>query len=177
MIEGLKLTFSGEELRKLLEARINHHGVCGDRWAHEKTRTSEHETGDAPLLPEHICANEAERHASRADVLQFIRDHLEPAETYRLGATDLEFGELLPSRPEPLAQDEYEERNRVGFTLERLTKAVESLVGTTQGNLWRHNSQRPADVPAPGVVAETDEFRTTRLDVGDGPEVIMIERK
>jgi hypothetical protein len=29
----------------------------------------------------------------------------------------------------------------------------------------------------PGVVAETDEFRTTRLDLGDGPDVITIERK
>ena len=38
----------------LLEARIDHHGVCSDRWAHEKTRTSEDETEDAPLLPEHM---------------------------------------------------------------------------------------------------------------------------
>jgi len=30
---------------------------------------------------------------------------------------------------------------------------------------------------APGIVEETDEFRTTRIDTGDGPEVIMIERK
>jgi hypothetical protein len=151
--------------------------MCADRWAHENRRTSEDETGDAPPLPEQMCTNEAERHAWRADVLQFIRDHLEPAETYHLCAADLEFGELLPSRPEWLMQDEYEERNRVGFTLERMTKAVERLAGTTQGNLWRHNSQEPADAPASGIVAETDEFRTTRLDLGDGPEVIMIERK
>ena len=123
MIEGLKLTFSGEELRKLLEAQIDHRGVCADRWAHEKTRTSEDEAEDAPLLPEHMCTNEAERHAWRADVLQFIRDHLEPAETYRLCAADLEIGELLPSRPEWLTQDEYEERNRVAFTLERWRRA------------------------------------------------------
>jgi hypothetical protein len=84
--------------------------VCADWWAHEKTRTSEDETEDAPLLPEHMCTNEAERHAWRADVLQFIRDHLEPAETYHLCAADLEIDELLPSRPEWLTQDEYEER-------------------------------------------------------------------
>lgn len=69
MIEGLKLTFSGEELRKLLEARIDDHRACADRWAHEKARTPEDATEDAPLLPEHMCANEAERHDWRADVL------------------------------------------------------------------------------------------------------------
>src|SRR5687767_3769138 len=127
MIEGLKLTFSGEELCTLLEARIDHHRVCADRWAHEKTRTPEDETEDAPLLPEHLCTNEAERHGWRADVLQFIHNHLEPAQTYRLCAADLEFGELLPSRPEWLAQDEYEERTRVGFALERMTKDVDRL--------------------------------------------------
>lgn len=122
MIEGLKLTFSGEELRKLLEARIDDHRACADRWAHEKARTPEDATEDAPLLPEHMCANEAERHDWRADVLRFIRDHLEPAETYRLGAADLEIGDLLPSKPEWLEQDEDEERTRVGFALERMTK-------------------------------------------------------
>jgi len=124
-----------------------------------------------------MCANEAERHAWRADVLRFIRDHLEPAETYRPCAADLEIGELVPSKPEWLTQDEDEERNRVGFTLERMTKGVGRLLAMTQENLWRHNSQGPADPPAPGIVEETDEFRTTRLHVGDGPEVIMIERK
>ena len=112
MIDGLKMTMSGEELRKLLEARIGDHERCADRWAHENTRTSDDETEDAPLLPDHICANEAERHSWRADVLRFVRDHIEPAETYRLGAADLEFGELLPSKPGWLEQDEYEERTR-----------------------------------------------------------------
>ena len=36
---------------------------------------------------------------------RFIRDHLEPAETYRLCATNLEIGEFLPSIPESLTQD------------------------------------------------------------------------
>lgn len=98
MIEGLKLTVSGEELRKLLAARIDRHGLCADRRAREKTRTSEDETEDAPLLPERMCANEAERHGWRADVLRFIREHLDAAETSRLCAADLEFGDLLPSR-------------------------------------------------------------------------------
>ena len=176
MIEGLKLTFSGEELRKLLEAQIDHHRGCADRWAHETTRTPEDATEDAPLLPEHMCTNEAERHAWRAEVLQFVSDHLEPPETYRLCAADLEFGELLPLPPEWLAQDEFEERTRVGFTLERMAKALGSLVATTQRNIWGRTQQERADTMADTDV-ETEEFRTTRMDVDNGPEIIMIERK
>ena len=33
----------------------------------------EEQTEDEPLLPEHICENEAERHEWRAAVLEFIR--------------------------------------------------------------------------------------------------------
>lgn len=125
MIDGLKLTFSGEELRKLLNARIEDHGARAGQWAREQVRTPAEATDDEPLLPEHMCANEAEREAWRADVLRFIRDHLDPAETYRLIAADLEFGELLPPKPGWLAQDEFEERTRVGFTLERMAKAID----------------------------------------------------
>lgn len=127
MIEGLKLTLSGEELQRLLDARIDHHRACAKRWAHEQTRTPEDQTEDAPLLPEHMCANEEERHLWRIDVLQFIRDHLEPAETYRIGAADLERGELLPERPGWLVRDECEEQTRIGFTLERMAKSVGRL--------------------------------------------------
>jgi hypothetical protein len=175
MIEGLKLTFSGEELRKLLEERIDDHGACEERWAHEKARTPEDQTEEAPLLPEHMCTNEAERHAWRADVLEFIRDHLEPGETYRLSAADLEFGELLPGKPGWLEQDEYEERTRVGFMLERLTKAVDRLAVMTIR--WQDDTDDRVDERAPGLVAESDEVRATRLDVGEGPEVIMVERR
>lgn len=176
MTDGLKLTFSGGELRKLLDGRIDYHQQCTERWTHEKSRTPEDETEDAPLLPEHICTNEAERHAWRCEVLQFIRDHIDPADLYRLSAPDLEFGELLPAKPGWLEQDEYEERTRVGFTLERATKAVDRLATAAQHVLWNTDAGEAA-TGAPGVVAETDEFKTTRVDTGDGPEVIMVERK
>ena len=176
MIEGLTLTFSGEELRRLLDARIEHHGACAERWAREKTRTSGDQTEDAPLLPEHMCDNEAERHVWRIDVLQFIRDHLEPAETYRIGAADLECGELLPARPEWLAQDDYEERTRIAFALERMVKSVDRLA-TAREYPWQDEALTAPIDRAPGIIEETDEFRTTRLDTGDGPEAIMIERK
>ncbi len=127
MIDGLKLTITGEELRALLERRIDTHYRSADHWKREQERTPEQQTDDEPLLPDHICANEAERHEWRAEVIEFIRDHIDAGETYRLSAADLEFGELLPDKPGWLEQDEYEERTRIGFQLERLTKTAGKL--------------------------------------------------
>jgi hypothetical protein len=121
-IQGLTLTMPGVELQDLLKDRIRSHHDCEGRWKRELARTSADETEDEPLLPSHICENEAERHEWRAEVLGFIHDHIEPAETYRLGEADLAFGELLPAKPGWLEQDEYEERRAVGFQLERLVK-------------------------------------------------------
>jgi hypothetical protein len=69
-----------------------------------------------------MCEHEAERHEWRADVLDFIREPLEPLEIYRRDESDLAFGELLP--PETVEQEEYEERTRVGFELGRIAKRV-----------------------------------------------------
>jgi hypothetical protein len=179
MIDGLKLTFSGAELRTLLDVRIQKHVQRADWWRREETRTEEDASEDAPLLPSHMCENEAERHAWRSSVLVFIRDHVEEGETYRLGAAALEFGELLPAMPEWLAQDEYEERTAVGFRLGRLTKTVDGLVTTMNDWLRGYALPQHADnTPSPGdVIEETDEFITTRVDTGGGPEVIAIQRK
>jgi hypothetical protein len=121
-IQGLMLTMTGVELQDLLKDRIRCHRDCARRWKREEARTSEEATEDEPLLPTHMCGNEAERHEWRAEVLRFIHDHIESAETYRLGEADLAFGELLPAKPGWLEQDEYEERTSVGFQLERLVK-------------------------------------------------------
>ena len=122
MIDGLKLTMTGVELRALLEQRVADHLRHAERWQRELARTPEEQTEDEPLLPDHICENEAERHEWRADVLGFIRDHIEPAELYRLCEADLIFGALLPEKPAWLEQQEYEERTSIGFHLGRLTK-------------------------------------------------------
>ena len=124
MIKGLRLTIPGEELRRLLEERIDDHRRRADRWKREQARTPDDQTENEPLLPEHICENEAERHEWRAEVLGFIHDRIESAEVYRLGESDLAFGELLPATPGWLEQTEYEERTSVGFHLERLAKKV-----------------------------------------------------
>jgi len=113
MIEGLRLTLSGKELQSLLESRIQQHEQQAERWRHEQTRDPQDASEDEPVLPLHMCEHEASRHHWRSLVLAFIRDHVESEETYRLNATDLEFGELLPNKPSCLEQEEYEERGRV----------------------------------------------------------------
>ena len=124
MIDGLKLTLTGEELRRLMSERATSYRAGAERWLHESERTIADQTEDEPLLPEHMCENEAERLEWRADVLEFLRDHLEPLEIYRLGEADLEFAEVLPPKPGWLEQDEYEERTRVGFGMERIARRV-----------------------------------------------------
>ena len=124
MIDGLRLTITGEELRRLLDERIEEHERCVARWKRQQARAPEEQTEDEPLLPEHMCEHEAERHEWRADVLGFIRDHIEAAEVYRLSEADLLFGELLPAKPWAIEQEEFEDRTRVGFQLERLIRKV-----------------------------------------------------
>jgi hypothetical protein len=110
------------------EQRIDDHLTRAARWKREGERTPDQQTEEEPLLPSEMCANECERHEWHAEALAFIRDHVDPSEVYRLGEADLAFGELLPAKPGWLEQDEWEERNRVGFELERLTKAAGGLV-------------------------------------------------
>ena len=128
MIEGLRLTVPGEELRRLLEQRVVEHQRRADWWKGELARAPEEQTEEHPLMPEQICENEAERHEWRGAVLEFIRDRIESAEIYRLGEADLRFGELLPETPGWLEQEEYEERTSVGFHLERLSKNVGEIL-------------------------------------------------
>ncbi len=121
MVNGLSLTIDGKELKALLQHRIDGHRAHA-RWLESAPETDEAE--DAPQMPEHICKNEAKRHVWRADVLEFIHDHVEAAEVYRLGSADLEFAELLPPKPGCVEQEEYEERIAVGFNLGRIEKSL-----------------------------------------------------
>jgi hypothetical protein len=117
MIEGLKLTFTGEELHTLLAQRMEEHERSAARWKREQARTPDVQTDQEPLLPGRMCENEAERHEWRVDVLGFIRDHIDASEIYRLGPADLEFAGLLPEEPAWIEQDEYEERTSAGLNL------------------------------------------------------------
>ena len=127
MIDGLKLTMAGDEIRKLIDERIGCHKRSIERWTRELARTPEEQTEENPVLPDHICENEIDEHEWRVEVLEFIRDHIEGSEVYRLAEADLAFGELLPEKPGWMQQSEYEERTGVAFNLERLTKEVRGL--------------------------------------------------
>jgi hypothetical protein len=135
MIEGLRVTVLGDELRRLLEQRVNEHRQRAEWWRREQARTPEEQTEEEPLLPGQMCANEALRHDWQAEVLGFIRDHTDSGEVYRLGQEDLVFAELLPEKPGWMQQEDYEERTNVGFQLERLTKNVGMLMPL--GGEWR----------------------------------------
>jgi hypothetical protein len=120
-IDGLKLTMPGDELYRRLEQRIEDHQRLADRWKHDPIRTPEQSTGDEPLLPEKMCTSQAERHAWRAAVLGFIRDHIDAAEVYRLSESDLDFAELLPEKPGAVAQSGYDERISINFHRDRFS--------------------------------------------------------
>ena len=138
MIHGLTLTLTGDELQRLLAERAAAYRASATHWRHELDRTIEDHTEDEPLLPEHICDNEAKRLEWRADVLEFLRDHLEPLEIYRLGESDLAFGEVLPAKPGWLEEEEYR--------------------GTHRGGIWVGTS-RPPDLLASGDYRDHESGR------------------
>ena len=106
MIDGLKVTLTGEELRAVLEERAAEHRSSAAHWDHEAKRTSEDETEDAPLWPEHMCKNEAAQQEWRASVLTFLRERVDASEVYCLGLADLKYIELLPAEPEMFGAEE-----------------------------------------------------------------------
>lgn len=118
-IEGLKLSFTGDEIRAVLQQRIDSHLRHAERWDQEQARGPETNTEETPRLPDRICGYEAERHRWRVEVLTMIREHVQPSALYLLDECDLDFGELLPETPGCLEQQEYEERTAVAFNLER----------------------------------------------------------
>lgn len=129
MIDGLGLTMTGEELRRLLNDRVEEHRASAECWAARRDESAVDENGEDVQVPEHICANEVERHEWRAAVLEFIRDHVEALEVYRLRESDMTFAELLPAKPGWLEQSEYEERTAIGFGLEQISRRISRCPG------------------------------------------------
>ena len=124
MIEGLKLTMTGDELRKRLAERIKDHERLVAHYKKEAKRDPDPEDEFDFVLPEHMCEYEEELHGWRAAVLTYIREHIEGGEVYRLAAADLEFGEILPAAPSRVEQVEYEREQRVGFSLEQIAREI-----------------------------------------------------
>jgi len=115
---------TGEEIRKQLGERIQHHQRLVAHYKEEALREPDPKDDYDFVLPEHMCEYEQELHGWRAEALTYIREHIEGGEIYRLGPADLAFGELLPQKPGLLEQEEYESEQRVGFSLERIAKEI-----------------------------------------------------
>jgi hypothetical protein len=135
MIDGLKVTLTGEELRARLDERVKDHEREAEWYKRRATSRSredhqdddDDEDDDQVVLPEHMCDFERELHEWRAEVLAYLRDHLDASEVYRLGEADLEFGELLPEKPGCVEQEEFERETGPQLAIERLAKEVRKL--------------------------------------------------
>jgi hypothetical protein len=149
MIEGLKLTMTGEEVRKRLDERVKHHERLVEHYKREAKREPDPNVEYDCVLPEHMCEFEQELHAWRAETLAYIRKHVEGGEVYRLGPADLEFGEILPQKPGVVEQDEFDRDNRVGFSMERIAKQIGRSSGGADAIAEALAMQREQEESAP----------------------------
>lgn len=93
MIEGLKLTMTGVQLRTNIEGRIRWHQSEIRRMSKQLKRSA----GDTEMpYPAHVLESEIGCAERRIEVLAFIRDYIVGDEVYRLGEFDLRFADLLP---------------------------------------------------------------------------------
>jgi hypothetical protein len=92
VIDGLKVTMSGEELKEKLDERIESYARQAAHWA----RQLETPGADGQAVPAHMVQHQIERAHDQVETLTFLRDHIVGDETYRLGEYDLRFADLLP---------------------------------------------------------------------------------
>lgn len=85
---------SGAQLQRLLDERIRHYqGEIRETTLQLGARA---DRGRASDLDDEL-EGWIERCERRVELLVFLREHLEPGETYRLGEYDLRFADLLPA--------------------------------------------------------------------------------
>jgi hypothetical protein len=98
VIDGLKLTMTGEEVIELLDraiARREERIRCARAEMDGKV-----ELPQTPYvqLPAEMVEDEIFEHRHRIAMLTMIREHIVPLEVYLLGRRDLRFGEMWPVR-------------------------------------------------------------------------------
>lgn len=93
MIEGLKLTMTGVELRAKLDERIQSHARNATHYA---KLLKEPDPKDEEPFPESVMEGEIEKAHDQIETLTLIRDYIIADEVYRLGEFDLRFADLLP---------------------------------------------------------------------------------
>lgn len=101
MVEGLKVTIHGAELRKLCEDRAAHHRdralvYAGEveRMEASKVEGMQYTSGD----PVRALKDKGAMHESSAEEMAFIAEHLDMAEKYLLDMRDLEKLGIVHSR-------------------------------------------------------------------------------
>ena len=94
MIDGLKLTMTGVQLRSNLESRIRWHQ--GEIRRMSKQLKKEDRTFEECPYPDSVLEGEIGRAERQIEVLTFIRNYIVADEVYRLGEFDLRFADLLP---------------------------------------------------------------------------------
>jgi len=134
MIDGLKISFTGAELRELLDERAAEYRASAARWHREAKRTSEDQTEDAPLLPQHICKNQVAQDEWRAERLEFLSERVNVSEVYALSLGDLEYVELMPAEPEMLGpydfDDDIDDESDLGPYVKRIGMSADSVLVT-----------------------------------------------
>jgi hypothetical protein len=162
MIDGLRLTMTGEKLRKRLDERVAHHKRLVEHYKREAKREPDPKDENDFVLPEHMCEFEVELHEWRAEVLAYLREHIEGGEVYHLGQADVEFGELLPQKPGVVEQDEFERENSIGFSMERIAKEAGSSNGGAYA-IAQVLDERLGRQESGSVRARTSKARTRRV--------------
>jgi hypothetical protein len=93
VIDGLKLTMTGGQLRSQLGERIRWHQTEMDRMAEQLQ--AHRSLVEGPYV-DRLLEDEISQARRRIDVLTLIRDYIVADEVYLLGEFDLRFADLLP---------------------------------------------------------------------------------
>lgn len=92
MIEGLKVTIVGTELRELCTKRAEHHRQRAKVYAGQKASMEENEIGEMTYSngdPKRVLKDKQTQHESEAGELDFIAAHLVADEQYLLDSSAL----------------------------------------------------------------------------------------
>jgi hypothetical protein len=109
MIQGLKLTFTGEEIIRSLDALIEE---CRASIQFKRDEIDGKIEPKGPYLtqvPAEAVEEEIRQVAHRIQTLTLFRERVMPAEVYLLGRKALNFAGLLPRPPAPLPEIDLEE--------------------------------------------------------------------
>lgn len=92
MIEGLKVTITGAELRELCLKRSDHHLQRVEAYAAQEASMSQNQIEGMSYSggdPKKVLTEKRKQHEWEASELQFIATHLDPSEKYLLEGEDL----------------------------------------------------------------------------------------